>query len=70
VEHLVHCFPVRKELVFESNTSCKSQFSDGDRKILLQTGVFSKVEEKHVFLGRNQSVLESGVCSTLFPWEN
>jgi hypothetical protein len=61
---------VRTELVFESNISCKSYFSGGDSIILLQIGVFSKVEETHVSLGRIQSILVSGAWNTLFSCDN
>jgi hypothetical protein len=45
-------------------------FQGGDRIIFLQIGIFSKVEETHVSLGRIQSILVSGAWNTLFSCDN
>jgi hypothetical protein len=60
-------FPVRIELVFERNTSCKSEFSSWRNAHFVQTELYSQVEEKHVSLERKSSVLEAGASKTLFP---
>jgi hypothetical protein len=39
-EHLAHCFPVRTEFVFESNTSFNLGVSGGDWPFLLLIGLF------------------------------
>jgi hypothetical protein len=47
---------VKIELVFERNTSCKSEYQGGEMYILLEKVVFSLVEETHVFVGRKPSM--------------
>jgi hypothetical protein len=52
-EHLVHCFPVRIELVFERNTSYNYVFQGQIRLCFLQIELFNLVEETRVFPKKN-----------------
>jgi hypothetical protein len=49
--------------------SANHTFAAGDRVILLQTGLFSSVEETHAYLERKPSVLAAGASSILNPSE-
>jgi hypothetical protein len=69
-EHVAHWFPVRIELVCERNNSCNLGFEGGHRLSFFQIGLFSWVEETHVSLQWNSSVLEVGPSRTLFPCES
>jgi hypothetical protein len=60
-------FPETIELVFEKNTSWKSQFHCEERLILFHLGLFTKFEETQVSLERKPSVLEAGASSNSFP---
>jgi hypothetical protein len=58
------------ELVYERNTSCKSQFSGGDQVILFQKGLSSLDEETHKSHERKPSVIEAGPSDILFTCQN
>jgi hypothetical protein len=68
-EYLTHSFPVRIDLVFEGNSSCKHRFQDGVMPSLLQKGLLSWVEKTHVSLQWKPSMIEAAASSTLFPCE-
>jgi hypothetical protein len=61
---------MRTELVFESNIACLLGFSVEEILILFKICNYRKIEEACVSLERKQSMLEAGVSSTLFPYEN
>jgi hypothetical protein len=45
-------------------------FQGGERLILFQIGLFSKIEETHISLKIKTSVLEAGASCTQFPCKN
>jgi hypothetical protein len=49
--------PARIALVFEGILPASHRFKGGDRLCLLQLGLFRQVDENHVSLKRNPSVL-------------
>jgi hypothetical protein len=61
---------VRIDLILEGNTARQLQFQGGGTKILFKRGLFSRVEETHVFLERKTSRIEGGTLSMLFLCEN
>jgi hypothetical protein len=48
----------------------KDSFQGGIRLMLLQIGLFTRVEETYVSLKRKPSVLEADASRTLFPCQN
>jgi hypothetical protein len=42
-------------------------FQYGDRLCSLQISLFSRVDERHVYLKRKQCMLEAGISSQCFP---
>jgi hypothetical protein len=48
------------------DTSCHTGFQGRKRVIFFQISLFSLIEETHVSLQRNLSVLEAGASNTLF----
>jgi hypothetical protein len=70
LQHLVHCFPVSVQSVFERNTSCNLGLQDEDRFSLFQIDLFSWIEETEVSLQRKPSMVEAAASSTLFPCYN
>jgi hypothetical protein len=55
------------ELGFEKILPAYNNLDGGQRLILFQIGLFSTVEETHVYF---QGMLEAGASSALFPCEN
>jgi hypothetical protein len=69
-ESLVHCFPLKSELVLKGILPPTYVFQRGDRPSLFQIGLFSRVEGSYVSLQRKPSLLEAAEYSTLLPGEN
>jgi hypothetical protein len=58
---------VRIELVFKGILPENHSFQGGERLILFQNGLFSRVEEMHISLQRKPSTLEAAASSHCFP---
>jgi hypothetical protein len=58
------------ELVFEGKLPANQRFQRGERLILFQIHIFSKVGERKLSLERKPSVLEAGASSILLPCDN
>jgi hypothetical protein len=59
-------FPVRIDLVFVGNPSCKHRCQGGDMPSLLQKDLLSQVEKTHVSLQGQPSMLEEGATTIIF----
>jgi hypothetical protein len=68
--NLPHCFLLSIELVFESNTFSKSEFSSYRKAHFVQRGGFGSIEDRHVSLLTIPSMLQTAAITTLFPCKN
>jgi hypothetical protein len=69
-EQLAHCLLVRTELVFERNTSCKSEFSMWRKAHFVPLRNIQVCRRNTYISPKKPLMLEVAACSTLFPCEN